>query len=75
MSTTEPVPPTAEQKECRLEFETLISELSSRFVNLPSGEVDLAIEDALRRVCELLGIEFAALWQWPPGSPERSVAR
>ena len=39
----------------RLEFETLIAELSSRFVNLPPAEVDREIEDALRRVCEPLG--------------------
>ena len=41
----------------RLEFETLISDLSSRFINLPPGEVDGAIENALRRVCEFLGID------------------
>jgi formate hydrogenlyase transcriptional activator len=47
-----------------LAFETLISDLSSRFINLPPAEVDREIEDALRRVCELLGIDFACLWQW-----------
>ena len=46
-----------EHLENRLEFETLISDLSSRFINLPAGEVDREIEDALRRVCELLGID------------------
>jgi hypothetical protein len=45
-------------------FETLLVELSSRFINLPPGEVDREIEDALRRVCELLGFELAVLWQW-----------
>jgi GAF domain-containing protein len=70
VSTTDPAPPTGEHLDSRLEFETLISDLTSRFVNLPSGEVDLAIEDVLRRVCELLGIEFAALWQWPAGPPD-----
>mgnify|MGYP001557626028 CR=1 FL=1 len=47
----------------RLEFETLISDLSSSFINLPPGEVDREIEEALRRVCELLGIDLAVLWQ------------
>jgi formate hydrogenlyase transcriptional activator len=52
-----------------LEFETLIAELSSRFINLPPAEVDRAIEDALRRVCELLGIDLAVLWQWSGAAP------
>ncbi len=53
-----------------LEFETLISDLSSRFINLPPGEVDREIEDALRRVCEPLGIDLAVLWQWASGAPD-----
>ncbi len=39
--------------EHRLEFETVFSDLSSRFINLPPWKVDREIEDALRRVCEL----------------------
>jgi len=54
----------------RLEFETLISDLSSRFINLPAGDVDREIEDALRRVCELLAIDSAVLWQWSSATPE-----
>ena len=42
----------------RLEFETLISDLSSRFINLPADEVDGAIEDALRGVCEVLDVDL-----------------
>ena len=52
----------------RLEFETLISDLSARFINLPAGEVDGAIENALRGVCEFLGIDLAVLWQWSTAS-------
>ena len=54
----------AEPLGSRLEFETLISDLSARFINLPGGEVDGAIKDALRRVCEFLAIDYAVLWQW-----------
>jgi formate hydrogenlyase transcriptional activator len=50
--------------ESRLEFETLLADLSSRFIDLAPGDVDREIEDALRRVCELLGIDLAVLWQW-----------
>ncbi|MFN7986625.1 MAG: PAS domain-containing protein [Thermoanaerobaculia bacterium] len=50
------------------EFELLTAELLSRFVELPSGEVDAAIESAQRRVCELLDIDLCSLWQWTGGS-------
>lgn len=53
----------------RLEFETLLAELSFRFINLPSGDVDREIEDALRRVCEFVGIDLAVLWQWSGAAP------
>jgi PAS domain S-box-containing protein len=32
--------------------------------------VDREIEDALRRVCELLHLDVAVLWQWSAGSPD-----
>jgi len=43
--TTNPRP----ELEERLRFETLIADLSSKFINLPAGEVDREIEDAQRR--------------------------
>ena len=52
-----------------LAFETLIAELSSRFIHLAAGEMDAAIESALRSVCEPLGIELAVLWQWSAAVP------
>jgi formate hydrogenlyase transcriptional activator len=55
--------------EGRLGFEALIADLSSRFINLPAGEVDREIEDALRRVCESLVIDVAVLWQWSGATP------
>jgi PAS domain S-box-containing protein len=55
--------------EGRLEFETLIADLSSRFINLPPAEVDREIEDALRRVCQFLGFDYSVLWQWPATTP------
>ena len=60
----------AEPIGSRLEFETLISDLSSRFINLPAGEVDGAIESALGSVCELLGLDLAVLWQWSATAPD-----
>ncbi len=61
--------PLADRLENRLEFETLLADLSSRFINLPPAEVDHEIEDAQRRVCELLGIELSVLWQWSVVNP------
>ena len=59
----------ADYLESRLEFETLISDLSSRFINLPPAEVDREIEDALGRVCKFLDIDLALLWQWSSVDP------
>ena len=50
-------------------FETLLVELSTRFINLDPKEVDREIEDALRRVCESIGIDYAVLWQWTAPAP------
>lgn len=63
--TAQPVE-TRESLENRLEFETLVSDLSARFVNLPSDRIDSEIEDSLRRVCQFLGLE--ALWNEGPVS-------
>jgi PAS domain S-box-containing protein len=64
MSALPESPRFAESIESRLEFEVLISELSSGFIDVPPAEVDRTIEDALRRVCESLDIDLAVLWQW-----------
>ncbi len=56
--------------EERLAFETLLSDLSSRFINLEPADVDSEIEEAQRRVCECLGFDIAALWQFTPEEPD-----
>jgi PAS domain S-box-containing protein len=53
----------------RLRFETMLADLSSRFVNLEPADVDREIEDAQRRVCECLDLDIAALWQLSPEEP------
>ena len=50
-------------------LDDLIAELSARFRNLPSADVDCAIVDAQRRVCDCLGMEASRLWQWKTGAP------
>lgn len=39
--------------EARLGFETLLPDLSSKFVNLPAGEADREIIEAERRIWEV----------------------
>ena len=53
----------------QLEFETLLSELSARFVNLPADKVDSAIEQSQRSICECLGIDHSSVWQGSPSEP------
>jgi len=69
VATVDRLQPTAEPFESGLEFETLLADLSSRFVHVKPGEVDREIEDALRRVCEFVGIDLAVLWQWTSTAP------
>jgi PAS domain S-box-containing protein len=56
--------------EARLRVETLIADLSSKFVNLPSGELDREIEESQRRICELLNLDRSTLWQVSETAPE-----
>jgi formate hydrogenlyase transcriptional activator len=57
----------------KLSFETLISQLSAQFINLPADEVDGIIEDSQRRICEFLGFDLSALWQWSVDNPDCMV--
>lgn len=55
--------------EERLRFETLLTDISARFVNLPADQIDGEIADAQRRVCECLGLDLSSLWQWSVETP------
>src|SRR5271156_2781548 len=58
---TEPKPD--RELEERLQFETFLADLSSRFVSVPPDQVDREIIDAQGRVCESLAIDHSSLWQ------------
>jgi formate hydrogenlyase transcriptional activator len=51
-------------------FETLLAELSVRFISLPAEQVDGAIEEALRLFCDALGLDRSALYQRFDEEPE-----
>ena len=52
-----------------LRFQTLLADLSARFVNLPADQIDSRIIDAQRRICELLDLDRSTLWQVCEGEP------
>ena len=51
-------------------FETLLADLSARFVNLPSDRIDSEIEKAMSRICELLDIDRSTLWRVKRGNTQ-----
>jgi len=53
-----------------IRIEELLIELSTRFINLPSDQVDHEIEDVQRRICEYLGLDRCALWQEKAEEPD-----
>jgi len=55
--------------EERLRFETLLADISARYINLPADRIDSVIEDDQRAICECLDIDLSALWQWSEDSP------
>ena len=57
----------------RLRFETLIADLSLRFVNVPADRVDREIELAQGAICECLELEHSSLWQTSAQNPDELV--
>ena len=55
--------------EERLRFETLLSEISALFINLPSDQIGRGIENSQRRICEFLDLDRSTLWQIREGEP------
>ena len=53
---------TQQDLEERLKFETLIADLSTRFVNVAADHVDLEIRHAQQRIVEALDLDRSALW-------------
>jgi formate hydrogenlyase transcriptional activator len=51
----------------RLDFDELLIELSAGFVNVSAEQIDQAIEDALRRLGEMLNLDRSALFQFTEG--------
>ena len=58
-----------QEGEKQQSFETLLAEISARFINLPVDQVDSEIEDTQRRVCEYLELDLSVLWQLSMETP------
>jgi formate hydrogenlyase transcriptional activator len=50
----------------QLEFERLVADLSTQFINLPADRVDEAIRDALRRIGEALDLDRCQFFRIEP---------
>jgi hypothetical protein len=55
-----------DEPENLLRFETLLAELSAQFINLPSENIDGAINESLRRIAETLDLDRATLGELTP---------
>ena len=53
----------------KLRLQKLIADLLARFVALPSGQVDAAIEESQRLIVETLGLDRSTLWQLADDRP------
>ncbi len=58
--------------EDRLRFETLLAELSAKLIHVEAGGIDAALESALRRMIDVLGMDRGNLDEYmdeaPPGT-------
>jgi PAS domain S-box-containing protein len=52
------------QRDERLRFQTLLSELSTAFVNLPNGEANRKIDEWLQRLVEFLGADRGSIMEF-----------
>jgi PAS domain S-box-containing protein len=59
-----------ERLEERLRFEQLVADLSARFVNIPSEQVDAEIERGLRQILEFFRVDRCGLLR---GSPDKTT--
>jgi formate hydrogenlyase transcriptional activator len=47
----------------QLRFQMLLAEISTLFINLPAGKIDIAIENAQHSISEFLDVDRSTLWQ------------
>jgi PAS domain S-box-containing protein len=55
-------------------FEKMVSQLSTKFIDLPEDEVDLTIKKSLRRIAEFLKLDRIAIYESVPPTTELHLA-
>jgi PAS domain S-box-containing protein len=60
----------AGNRESQSFFADLLTDLLTHFINIPADQVDCAIEDAQRRICDFHGLDRSTLWQTSEGEPD-----
>jgi transcriptional regulator with GAF, ATPase, and Fis domain len=63
-----------EALEDRLQFERLLSDLSSKFVNIPNDRVDSEIEDGLRQILVFFHVDRCVLFRTLPDRTSWQIA-
>ena len=53
----------------RFRFESLLTDLSARFINVTAEQLDAVIGDAQRQICEFLKVDVCSLWRAPSDKP------
>jgi hypothetical protein len=66
-------PTEAHESERDLSFETLLAEISSRFVNIPAQQVDHEIEESLRQICRSLDVDESTIYLRDGDDPDSYV--
>jgi PAS domain S-box-containing protein len=51
-------------------FTDLLTDLLMHFINIPADQVNSAIEDTQRRICDFHGFDRSTLWQAAEGEPD-----
>lgn len=59
--------------EERFRFESLLTDLSARFINVHADQLDAAIGEAQRQICEFLKVDVCSLWRLSPENPDTMV--
>ena len=58
------------QLEDRFRFEKLLNTISTQFINISIDGLDDEIKAAQQQICECLGLDISALWQFSPDNPD-----
>ncbi len=61
------------QLEDRLRFEKMLTVISTQFINISIDRLDNEIKAAQQQICECLGLDVCALWQFSPERPSNLV--